>query len=62
MSYNFNLIAGIESYYTDPEEAKRLEKAILSAGADSTVVSTVLMVTDKGEARIKEMKVKVVKR
>lgn len=55
------LTAGIESYYTDPWEAKALEKQLRffpDSAASRPLVTATVMVAPDGEARIKKVRVK----
>ena len=55
------LTAGIESFYTDPQEAKALERQLQffpDSVASRPLVTATVMVAPDGEARIKEVRVR----
>jgi uncharacterized membrane-anchored protein len=59
---NMHLKAGIESYFTDSENAKLLEQATSWSNADSLLVSVAVMLTDGGLARIRDIETRKLRR
>lgn len=57
-----HLQAGIESYFTDPKTAKAIEKDLRDQiiNEDAPLISTTVMVTSGGEARIKRIHISMV--